>query len=582
VTIRPQGGRWRRAAALAALALGLPSCARERAGIGNSPTAQAWFTAGEAETGLDFVHHNGMTGKLLFPEMMGPGCAFLDYDGDGDLDVFIVEGGELSDPWRPPAAGKGNRLFRNDLRESGKLHFTDVSARALPPAVGYGMGIAVGDVDGDGFPDLYVTNLGHNQLLLNRRDGTFVDATPGSGADDPRWSTSATFFDYDRDGRLDLFIANYADWTLATDRPCYAPSSARDYCGPLVYSPVPDRLLHNVGGGRFVDVSLAAGLNAAYGRGLGVVAADLDGDGWPDLYVANDGTDNQLWINQRNGTFVNNALLAGCAFNDAGQPEGSMGIGIGDVDENGDDDLFVTNFADEKNDLYVSVAPGLFEDRTRVSGLAAPSRGFTGFGTAMADFDGDSHLDLIVANGKVRLDPRLVAAGDPHPLGERNQLFRNLGNGTFEDASARGGPPFRRAEVGRGLAVGDVDNDGDLDVLISNNAGPVRLLINRKGPPASWYGFRAIDRERGSDALGARVRMILASGKPIVRSVHTDGSYLSASDPRIVFYLPAGQEARRLEVAWPGGKREAWTVDPSMKNRYTTLTRGAGSPPAGP
>jgi len=581
VTFRQQGGKWGGRGLGAAFLLVLSSCSPDRGARKPAPAAE-WFTEAEAATGLAFVHRNGMTGKLLFPEMMGSGCAFLDYDGDGDLDVFIVEGGDLSDSWHLPAAGKGNRLFRNGLRETGQLHFTDVSAQAIPPAIGYGMGVAVGDVDGDGFSDLYVTNLGHNQLLLNRRDGTFVDATPGAGAPESRWGTSATFFDYDRDGRLDLFIANYVDWTPATDRPCYGPSSARDYCGPLVYSPVPARLLHNLGGGRFADVSLAAGLNAAFGRGLGAVAADLDGDGWPDVYVANDGTDNQLWINQHNGTFVNNALLAGCAFNDAGQPEGSMGIGIGDVDEDGDDDLFVTNFADEKNDLYVSVAPGLFEDRTRVWGLAAPSRGFTGFGTAMADFDGDSHLDVIVANGKVRLDPRLVAAGDKHPLGERNQLFRNLGNGTFEDASARAGAPFRRAEVSRGLAVGDVDNDGDLDILISNNAGPVRLLINGKGPAASWYGIRAIERERGGDAIGARVRMILASGKAMVRSVHTDGSYLSASDPRIVFNLPPGQEPRRVEVAWPDGKRESWTVETAMKGRYTTLVRGSGSPVAAP
>ena len=533
------------------------------------------------QVGLSFRHYNGMTGKFFLPEIMGSGAALFDYDNDGDLDVFIVQGNVLEPDvkpadalfrWRESEPPRG-RLFRNDL-VIGKdgtrtLKFNDVTQKSGIVATGYGMGVAVGDVNNDGRPDLYLTNLGHNQLYLNQGDGTFVDATKKSATDDERWSTSASFFDYDRDGWLDLMVVNYADFSVTSNPVCYVATTRRDYCTPKVFRAPGNRLFHNKGNGEFEDVTIAAGVDKEFGHGLGVVAADFDDDGWIDLYVANDGDPNQLWINQRNGTFRNEALLAGAALNRDGKAEAGMGVDAGDFDGNGTEDIFVTHLMDETNTLFTNLGKALFEDRTREAGLGMPGHRFTGFGTLFFDYDNDGWLDLLVANGAVQLLPELMQRGDPYPLGQPNQLFQNTGQSTFLDMSQKAGQSFHLLEVSRGAAFGDIDNDGDIDVLITNSNGPARLLLNQVGNRNHWLGLRLIGRETQRDMLGARVEVVISQKKSIWRRVRTDGSYLSANDPRVVVGLGSVIQPELVRVRWPDGTVEEWT-NPKV-DQYVTL-----------
>jgi hypothetical protein len=525
-----------------------------------------------------------MTGKFFLPEIMGSGAALFDYDNDGDLDVFIVQGNILEPdskpantlfPWRgaePPRS----RLFRNDLvvAKDGTrtLRFTDVTEASGIMATGYGMGVAVGDINNDGRADLYLTNLGHNQMYLNKGDGKFVDVTKQSGTDDERWSTSASFFDYDRDGWLDLMVLNYADFSVSKNPTCYAATTAKDYCTPKVFRAPGNRLFHNKGDGTFEDVTVAARVDKEFGHGLGVVTADFNGDGWMDIYVANDGDANQLWINQKDRSFKNEALLAGAAFNRDGKAEAGMGVDAGDFDANGTEDIFVDHLMDETNTLFTNLGEGLFEDRTREAGLGMPGHRFTGFGTLFFDYDNDGWLDLLVANGAVQLLPELMRKGDPYPLGQPNQLFRNTSQSTFVDTSPEAGEAFQLLEVSRGAAFGDIDNDGDIDVLITNNNGPARLELNQVGNRNHWLGLRLIDNKTQRDMLGARVEIIVAKGKRLWRRVRTDGSYLSANDPRVVAGLGAGLSVEAVHVRWPDGAVDEWT-NPRI-DQYITLREG--------
>jgi hypothetical protein len=539
------------------------------------------------EAGLKFQHYNGMTGKFYLPEITGSGAALFDFDNDGDLDVYLVQSNVLEPntkpattmfPWRGPEPPRG-RLFRNDLiggnGPARSLSFTDVTEASGIVATGYGMGAATGDIDNDGLPDLYLTNLGSNQMYLNKGGGKFVDITKKSGTDDPRWSTSASFVDYDRDGWLDLMIVNYAEFSVTNSPNCYAATTARDYCTPRVFRSPGNRLFHNKGDGTFADVTVAAGVSKEFGHGLGVVTADFDDDGWPDIYIANDGDPNQLWTNQKNGTFVNDALLAGAAVNRNGQAEAGMGVDAGDFDGNGTDDIFLTHLMDETNTLYVNMGQMLFEDRTREAGLGMPGRRFTGFGTLFFDYDNDSWLDLFVANGAVQLLPQLVREKHPFPLGQPNQLFRNTGKGSFVEVVEQAGPDLQRLEVSRAAAFGDVDNDGDTDVLVTNNNGPVRLLINQIGNHNHWLGLRLVGKS-GRDMLGARVDVVTSSGKVLRRRVRTDGSYLCGNDPRVLIGLGAASQVKSARVRWPNGTVEEWKGLPV--DRYTTLKEGAARP----
>jgi hypothetical protein len=529
------------------------------------------FTDITAETGLDFHHRNGAEGGLLLPEVIGAGGALFDFDNDGDLDLFAVQSGAV--PGTPAAKSSSrqqSRLYRNDLEPaSQRIRLTDVTERSGIIAAGYGMGAATGDIDNDGWIDLYVTNLGSNQMFRNNGDGTFTDVTASSGSDDPRWSTSATFFDYDRDGWLDLFVVNYVDFTVSMKRECFSSGSARDYCNPAVYSPAADRLLHNNRDGTFTDVSVKAGVSRASGRGLGVLAADINEDGWIDLYVANDGDANQLWINERgSGVFRDDALLAGVAVSRTGQAQGSMGIDLADIDRDGDEDLFVTNLDNESNTFYRNVGKGLFEDRTSELGLFR--LGFTGFGTRFFDYDNDGWLDLVVVNGAVRHLAVQARRGEPYPLKQRNQLLRNDAGRRFVDVTAAAGPAFDRLDVARGASIGDLDNDGDSDLVVFNNSGAARVLRNEVGSRQHWLGVRVIDRRR--DGVQGRVDLVRRAGAPLIRRVQTDGSYCAASDPRVLFGLGTESSSQTVRVRWPGGQVEEFrdlAVD-----RYWTLEAG--------
>jgi hypothetical protein len=529
--------------------------------------------------GIDFEHQNGMSGQFYFPEIVGAGAAFLDYDNDGDLDVYLVQGGPLDERERARAHGPMDRLYRNDLTSlkdgTVTLHFTDVTDESGIRASGYGMGVATGDFDNDGWVDLYVTNFGSNQLWHNEGNGTFAEVTQQGGVDDTRWSISAAFLDFDRDGWLDLYVGNYVEFDFKSHTPCYAPTSARDYCSPKIYKPVPGRLFRNRGDGTFEDVSVRAGITQAYGGALGVVCADLNGDAWPDMYVANDGRPNQMWLNQQDGTFREEALLAGTAVNMDGVAEGSMGVDAADFDGDGDEDLFMTHISEESNTLYENDGQGWFHDRSVATNIASPSQGLTAFGTAWFDYDNDSWLDLFIANGEVKIIPALARRGDPYPLHQPNQLLKNLGNGRFRDVSKQSGPAFRYSGVSRGAAFGDIDNDGDTDILVTNNKGPARLWLNEGGNQNHWLGLRLMLKS-GRDALGARVAIERPAGPALWRRVRSDGSFASANDPRVLVGLGTHTKGVSvIRVYWPTGGIEQWTTVPV--GRYTTLREGQGN-----
>ncbi len=448
--------------------------------------------------------------------------------------------------------------------------FVDITREVGLAPGGYGMGVAVGDYDGDGFDDVYVTGYRSTRLLHNVGGQRLEDVTARAGVGDSGLSVSATFFDYDRDGRLDLFVARYVDYTRVR---CLKASTRPDYCGPSSFRPQADRLFHNLGDGRFEDVSARLLGPHKPGPGLGVMAFDANGDGWLDLAVANDGAENHLWLNQAGRGFREDGLFAGVALNRAGLPEAGMGVAAGDLDDDGDEELFLTHLTGETNTLYVNQGDGLFEDASLASGLGPPSLPWTGFGTALFDYDNDGVLDAIVVNGAVRL-PDDRPADDPRAIAQPRQLFQGLGGARFRDVSAQAGPDVVGLEAGRGLAAGDIDNDGDIDLLIANVDGPTRVLLNVVGQQQPWLGLRLLQADGRSDALGALVRLRRRVGPSLTRRVRRDGSYASAGDARLVFGLGSGSEVVQLEVRWPDGSGEAFPV-PALR-RYAELRQGSG------
>lgn len=544
-----------------------------------------WFTDRAEQTGLDFVHFNGASGDFYYPEILPPGVGLLDYDNDGDLDVYIAQGqmlgpgknpGDALIPPRGPLPLKG-RLYRNDLQVhpdgTRTLHFTDVTGQSGIDTSEFGIGVATGDIDNDGRVDLYLTNFGPNQMWRNNGNGTFTDVTKQSGTDgEPGFGVSSSFFDYDRDGWLDLYVGNNVVYTLKNRTRCPNVTGGRDYCPPQIYGGQPDRLYRNQGNGKFVDVSAKALRGAKFGPALGVATADYNGDGWIDIYVANDGEENLLWVNQRDGTFTETALLAGAALTAEGKAEASMGVDAGDFDNDGDEDLFMTELTGEGSNLYVNDGSGRFQDLSAPSGLGPASRPYTGWGTAWIDFDNDGWLDLLSVNGTV-----VVVEGrmnEPFPYDQRKLLFRNLRNGRFEDVTSRAGAVFALSESGRGAAFGDVDNDGDVDVLVGNDTGRVRLLINNTGNRHHWLGMRLEGKQAPRDMVGARVTVIRSDGSKLWRRARSDGSYASANDPRVLVGLGASTEKPRVQVRWPSGNTEEWS-DVAI-DRWTTLKEGSG------
>ena len=547
--------------------------------------AVEWFVDRAAAAGLDFVHFNGMSGSFYQPEMMGPGAGLLDYDNDGDLDVYLAQGELLGSgtPLVPLPEGQppGDRLYRNDLevRPDGTrtLRFTDVTEESGVPAGGYGMGVAAGDYDNDGWVDLYLTRFGRNRMLRNRGDGTFADVSAATGADEPSWGVPASFFDFDRDGWLDLFVGNYLNYTLDTHTQCYNRAGPPDYCPPEVSPPAPSRLYRNRGDGAFADVTAAAGLAREFGPALGAAAADYDGDGRIDLFVANDQQENQLWINQGGGRFRNLALPRGVALGAAGDAKADMGVDAGDFDNDGDEDLFITELTGQGSTLYVNDGAGLFEDLSAAYGIRAASLPYTGFGAGWIDVDNDGWLDVVAVNGSVTQRLESLGPENPFPLDQRNQVFRNLAGERFEDVTGRAGAPFARSAVSRGAAFGDVDNDGDTDVLVANAAGRAELLINQVGQRRGWLGLRLVGAAAPRDAVGARVAVTGSDGVTRRRRARADGSYASAHDPRVLIGL--GDEAAEtlaVRVTWPDGRTETWPAAPV--GRYSTLVQGEGRP----
>lgn len=541
--------------------------------VGEPAAGSHWFTEVAAEAGLDFVHTTGATGAYSFPEIAASGCGLFDYDGDGDLDVYAVQAHRLD------VAGPGgaNRLYRNDLSAGPdgvpRLRFVDVTEPSGLGDRGYGMGAAVCDYDNDGDLDLYATNFGPNALYRNDGDAGFTDVSATAIPPEDRWSTSAAFVDYDRDGDADLVVVNYVNFSVREDKICHSDSGRRDYCGPSSFDPVSDRLFRNNGDGTFSDATTEAGLDLAWGSGLGVVCADFNGDAWPDMYVANDGNANQLWINRRDGTFGDEALIAGAAYNADGRPEAGMGVTAADFDLDGDQDIFLSHLLGEHNTLLVNDGRGFFEDRSDSFGVSSPSVPRTGFGARWADFDGDGLLDLLVANGGVKIVEE--EALDPYPYGNPNLLMRNLGPPDFTFAPVAD-PSIERIETSRGAAFGDIDNDGDIDVLISTSNGPLRLLRNDVGSSRPWLSLRLAGARSNRSAIGATVTLLRPGRPSLIRRVHADGSYCSFSDLRVHLALETEAPAT-VEVEWPGGLRE--TFAGLSPRRHHLLLEGTGAAP---
>ncbi len=540
-----------------------------------TPAQTAGFTDVTAAAGIAFVHDAGDEGRLSLPEITGAGGGFFDADGDGDLDIYLLQGGRPADPAGPVAGAPGNML----LLQGPPGRFRDASETSGTADTGYGMGLAVGDADGDGRPDLFVTNYGPDVLYRNLGDGRFEDVTGRAGVAGEGWSSSAAFCDFDGDGRLDLYVARYVRNDPAKE--CAQQDGSRDYCSPQVFPGLHDYLYRNAGDGRFEDISLAAGLRSVHAPGLGVVCADFDGDRRLDFYVANDGEANQLWLNRGDGVFTDDAFLAGVALNDSGRPEAGMGIALGDPDADLDLDLFITHVADETNTLYRNDGSdyGLaFADRTGPSGLGLPSMALTGFGVAFLDPDLDGALDLVLANGRVQREPPLPgASGDDFwsAFAEPNQMFRHQGAGASDAVFAEwldAGDFTEALEVSRGLAVGDYDEDGDADLLVMNAEGPARLYRNDFAKRGASLRVRPA-LAHGAPAFPSLVTAHFADGARMIRRADRGGSYLATSDPRAFFGIPAGARVESLTVTWPDGSRESFPAPPGDT---VTLIAGEG------
>ena len=538
----------------------------------NTPTP--WFTEIGEAAGIEFSHISGARGEYWFPEIMGGGVALLDYDGDGLLDIYCVQSGFLKaadgeGPDNPP-----NQLFRNlGLDEgTGQPRFEDVTELAGVGDASYGMGVACGDYDRDGDMDLFVTNVGVNILFRNEGPDEqgivrFKDITKTSGTEDVRWATSAAFLDIDGDRDLDLYVVNNLLWHASTETPCFNYFSERDYCSPNNYNAASPDVLFVMGRSRFQDWTPTSGLDAAFGNGLGVAPADYDQDGNMDLYVANDATPNNLWHNKGRGKYTDKGLLLGCAVNGNGTPEAGMGVQWVDVDQDGDLDLFMTHLRRETNTFYMN-RRGRFTDKTNATGMNATSLKFTGFGMGFHDYDLDGQLDLYVANGAVQAwRHEEVFAADPYA--EPNHLYQGQGGTRFAPVPG-GGETNQSVGTSRGAAFGDLDNDGDVDVVYMDRDGRTKLLMNNaKG---HWIGFRMLDK-RGDEVPGAMVG-VTHQGKTAWRLADPAYSYLASNDPRAHFGLGASSEIEGITVRWPSGIVEKF--DALATGAYHILREGRG------
>jgi hypothetical protein len=515
-------------------------------------------------SGIHFRHVAGLSPEMYLPETEGAGCAFFDYDNDGWMDIYLVNSGPCD--FYTPATPLRNALYRNNRDGT----FTDVTEKAGVTGNAYGMGVAVGDYDGNGFPDLYVTQYPRSILYHNNGDGTFTDVTEKAGVAAPGWSTSAVWFDYDNDGRLDLFVCRFADFDKSKNKVCGTPD-LRVYCVPSVYQSTACWLFHNNGDGTFRDVSKETGIAAGHSKAWGAVAADINNDGWLDLFVSNDKVANFLFAN-RKGKFEDIGPLAGVAYNGMGQARSGMGVDAADYDQDGWIDLFVTNVDHEQYSLYHNHKDEMFDDLGIQTGIGPATNLFSGWGAKFFDYDNDGELDLIIANGHpdTMVQKRFPNVSYAEPL----LLFRNS-DGKWRNVNAESGPIFSKNMAARGLALGDFDNDGALDVLVTVNDGTPVLLRNNAARGNHWLGVRLVGRKANIDAIGAQIRY-RAGDLERHRTIVGGGSYISSSDPRVVLGLGAYPKIDWLEVNWPqpSGKIERFTNLPL--DRYITIVEGEG------
>ncbi len=521
-------------------------------------------------SGIEFKHVNGKSGKFYMPEIIGAGAAFFDYDNDGDMDLYLVQSGDLSGLNNNPNIPK-DQLFRNDTKQVDKPLFTNVTEQAKLKSIGYGMGVATGDFNNDGYEDIFVANYKENQIFMNQGDGTFVVGNKALPKTDTNWSVGASVADYNKDGFLDIYVVNYVGYPiLEHTKQCRASDSSLDYCAPRGYKHQSDYLYKNNGDGTFSNVSSQAGLKNVKSAGLGVVAADFNNDSFLDYYIANDGVDNHLWLNSTAGKFKENALLSGVAVNMSGEPEASMGVDAADFDNDGDIDLFMTHLNKQTNTLYVNNGKGWFSDLTMVKKLGSSSFTSTGFGTVWFDFDNDGLLDLFSANGSVAKIKSEIQLNDPYPFKQTNQIWKNVGDGVYLEISHQQGKSFLRKDVSRGAALADIDNDGDLDIVVTNNNSVPQILINKSKAYNNWIGVKLLNSKLNRIDIGAKA-VVTSDTMQIQKRVRTDGSFASSRDNRLHFGLGQKTRAIDVKVKWSDGTE---TIYKQLElNKYHTLKR---------
>jgi hypothetical protein len=550
---------------LSLAAAGIFSCAA-LAFRGAGPAASGCnvrFTDVTSQAGIHFVHHTGATGKKFLPETLGSGCAFVDLDGDGWPDILLINGKDFTP--------HGHRYLPALYHNNHDGTFTDITRGSGLDVEMYGMGVAVADYDNDGLPDVYITALDGDHLFHNEGHGHFRDVTRESGIRNASFGTSAAWLDYDRDGKADLFVANYVSWSPAKDLWCSLDGATKSYCTPESYKGVSSKLYHNLGNGKFEDVTQKAGLGDATSKSLGVVVFDFNGDGWPDLFISNDTQPSKLYKNNGNGTFTEVGMQAGVAYGEDGVARGAMGVDAADYDRSGRPDLLVGNFSNQMIGLYHNEGNGFFVDEAPSSTVGRSSLLRLTFGVFFFDFDLDGYPDIFAANGHIepdinRIQPKVTYREAP-------LLFRNLGKGRFEDVSAQVGPDFQRPIVARGAAYADYDRDGDLDILISTNNGPALLYRNDGGNRNHWLTIRLNGTKSNRSGLGAVVRIQSVQGKQW-QTMHSGSSYCSQSDLALTFGLGQDRTVTALEVDWPSGTHQRFTN--IAANQFLTIDEARG------
>jgi enediyne biosynthesis protein E4 len=531
------------------------------------PSGPIEFTDITSEAGIRFKHNSGAFGKKYLPETIGAGGAFIDYDNDGWQDILFIN----SMDWPENKKRKSfSALYHNNKDGT----FTDVTAQAGLAVEMYGIGVAVADYDNDGNDDIYITCVGPNRLFRNLGGGKFADVTAKAGVGDPGFSTSAAWFDYDNDGKLDLFVGNYVEWTVQTDQLCTLDGKNKSYCTPQSYKGQSASLFHNRGNGTFENVTARAGLNDPAGKTLGIALLDYDDDGWMDLFVANDTEPNKLYRNNRNGTFTDNAVIAGVAFSESGTARAGMGVDAADYDGSGKPSVVIGNFTNESIALYHNDGTGLFTDEAPASGIGKMSAQSLTFACFFFDYDLDGMLDVFAANGHVSDDisvvqPTVKYAQPPH-------LFRNRGKKKFEEVTSKLGRALNRAIVGRGAAYGDFDNDGDLDLLVTTNNGPARLFRNDNANQNDLLRVKTVGARANRDGVGAKVVVKASKGRTLSGMVRTGSSYCSQSELPLTFGLGKPEEGVTLtiEITWPGGQKD--TISNIKPNQFVTIQEGKG------